>query len=248
MDPQRRLLEKLQTELRGRGLPRAQIARLVEELADHLEDLNKEKEHAMRTDVNGAACWQERLGTADELAEAAVANHQRARFAGRHPLVTFLLAPIPLFVVAWVGFMFLGITAARCAPLVLGDAYEVTGKPVGQWPAVLVWGAFAMDCASRLVPQMLVGGLLCYLALRSGRGWRWGMLGCGLVALIAGLTFIQLDLPVEPGNGQLSVGLAMPPRDLWQLAQCAPPLAAGLFVVWRCSGKPAQHDLPVSVA
>ncbi len=202
----------------------------------------------MRTDEKRTTCLEERLGQTEELAEAAVANYRNASFIGRHPVVTFLLAPIPLLVAFWAGFMFLGFSAARFAPVVFGDAYQFVGKPVSDWPAALVWWAHGLESMSRLVPQMLVAGLLCLLALRSGRGWRWGMLGCGLVALVASMTCIQLDLPLEAGKGRLSVGLAMPPQDLWQLAQCFPPLVAGLLVIWRFSKKPSGEGVPVSVA
>lgn len=248
MDQKRQLLEELRGKLLRRGLPRSEVARLVEELTDHLEDLTEEKEYAMRTDAKELACLEERLGPADELADAAVANYHSTSFAGRHPVVTFLLAPIPLLVVVWAGFWCLGLAAAHFAPTVLGDAYRLEGKPVSDWPASLVWCARGLDYASRMAPQMLVAGLLCYVALRSGRGWRWGMLGCCLVALVAGLMVTQLDLPLESGKGRLTLGLALPPQSVWQVVQLFPPLAAGLLVLWRFNRKATGQNAPAAVA
>lgn len=202
----------------------------------------------MRTDAKRLACLEERLGQTDELADAAVANYHSTSFAGRHPVVTFLLAPIPLLVAVWAGFWFLGLTAAHIAPTVLGDAYQFSGKPVSDWPASLVWWAHGLDYASRMAPQMLVAGLLCYLALKSGRGWRWGMVGCGLVALVAGLTVTDLNLPLEGGKGRLTLGLALPPQSAWQMVQLLPPLAAGLLVLWRFNRKATGQNAPAAVA
>jgi hypothetical protein len=248
MDQKRRLLEELRSKLLHRGLPRSEAARFVEELTDHLQDLMEEKECAMRMDAKEFGCLEERLGQTDELADAAVANYRHASFAGRHPVVMFLLAPIPLLAAAWIGFWYLGITAAHFAPTVLGDAYRVAGRPVNDWPASLVCWANALDYVSRMAPQMLVAGLLCHLAMRSGRGWRWGMLGCGLVAVVAGLMVTDLNLPLEGGKGRLTLGVALPPQSVWQLVQLLPPLAAGFLVLWRFNRKATGQNAPAAVA
>ena len=96
---------ELRTELVRRGLPRAYIERLLSELDDHFTDLLEERNSAM-----GAARklhiepddLQQRLGDPTQLAIFAAEQYHARTFWGRHPILTYLLGPLPLLVACWI--------------------------------------------------------------------------------------------------------------------------------------------------
>ena len=95
-------LRRLRRDLLRRGLPRNYVNRVIGEWADHLEDLSsaqlsKEADMPQTKAVDF-------LGSETELAEAAVLQYRARTFAGRHPVWTFLVAPIPLLLLCWIGF------------------------------------------------------------------------------------------------------------------------------------------------
>jgi hypothetical protein len=225
-------LDRMRTELVRSGLPSEYIERLMGELDDHVSDL--EKENVMSTEAIDDRTLETRLGTAEELAACAATNYQRRRFLGRHPVLAFLIAPIPLTLVGWTAFLLLGFGFFQLCPYVLGDAFELQGKTVDQWPRAAVWSVWAFHYATRIVPPIIAAGLLCYLAHRSGVNWRWAILATALVAIVAGSYHSTMRLPVEPGNGQYSIGLGLgaqmflPP----QLIQLVLTLAVGVAFTW----------------
>src|SRR6185436_5764159 len=96
--------DELRSELRRQKLPRAYIARLLAELDDHYEDLLEERSTSMgaarklQVPQYGQDDLQQRLGQPAQLALFAAEQYHARSFWGRHPIVTFLLAPMPLFV------------------------------------------------------------------------------------------------------------------------------------------------------
>ena len=82
--------DRLREELRKRNLPPAYAARLIEELADHVTDLEQENPNK-----DAQMLVEEKLGSPESLAEAAAVELAGRMFAGRHPVLTFLVAPIP---------------------------------------------------------------------------------------------------------------------------------------------------------
>ena len=48
-----------------------------------------------------------RLGKPEVLVAAALANRRQASVFGRHPILSFVVAPIPLAILSWVGFLLL---------------------------------------------------------------------------------------------------------------------------------------------
>ena len=82
--------DRLREELRKRNLPPAYAARLIEELADHVTDLEQEN-----PSMDAQMLVEEKLGSPESLAEAAAAALAGRTFAGRHPVLMFLVVPIP---------------------------------------------------------------------------------------------------------------------------------------------------------
>src|SRR5262245_43155477 len=82
-------LKRLDAQLRRHDLPAGYRARLLEELADHLSELEQET-----ASMDAPLLLEERLGTPRELAAQARSEFDRRTFAGRHPVLTFGVAPV----------------------------------------------------------------------------------------------------------------------------------------------------------
>ncbi len=224
----RRWLDELRRRLVAGGLPPGYVRRLAGELEDHLEDLFSE-EPTMSKEALEA-----RIGDTEAVAEAAVAEYHHRTFFGRHPVWTFLVAPLPTLLLGWAAFMLLCLALFKLAPMVLGAGFDVDGKPLAEWPAAMVTLAWVLYESARFVPPAIVALLFWRLASRGGLGWRWSLAACLLVALLAGAYTSQIVMPVEPGQGKLMVGLgvSMFPSGL-QLLQLAVPALIGLLSAWR---------------
>ncbi|OAI39925.1 hypothetical protein AYO40_05265 [Planctomycetaceae bacterium SCGC AG-212-D15] len=214
-----RPLDALRVNLIQRGLPAKYVRRVVEELEDHQQDI-----------VDEQSITESRLGDLTVLAEQIVAEFRASRFMGRHPVMAFVVTPIPLVIVAWIG-VFLGL-ALLSSPL--EEAVGATGRNVG---------AYAIYLGLRFVPFAAAALLLCRSAYRSGRG-RWSFVACVLVALVAGSLVANLTFSTSNEDGRLMFGtLFLTPGIVTspliatsplagigrQLAQMAVPLA-----IWAC--------------
>ncbi len=230
-----RWLDALRAELIKQGLPKRYIRRLMKELADHTLDLMEEQE--MDDRKNDCAAMENHLGKPQELAEAAVANYRAAKFVGRHPWLTFLVAPVPVMVLTWIGFVLIGGGLLNALPSILGDAYDVEGKAASEWLPLLIWMVRAFDYTLRFVPSAAVVVVFCYLVRRSGRSFRWALAACGLVAVLSAGVQTQLTLSDVPGESAyrvafgLPLGLSIP--SMTTIVQFAIPLAIALILGLR---------------
>jgi hypothetical protein len=210
-----RPLDALRVNLLQRGLPAKYVRRIVEELEDHRQDI---------VDEQGIVPTESRLGDLTVLAERIVTEFRASRFVGRHPVLAFVITPIPLVIVAWIG-VFLGCLALLCSPLV--EAVGDTERNVG---------AYGIYLGLRFVPFAAAALLLCRSAYRSGRG-RWSFVACVLVALLAGSLVASLTFSTGNKDGRLIFGTLFPTPGIAtpltgvgrQLAQMALPMA-----IWLC--------------
>jgi hypothetical protein len=207
--PRHPWLEELRGNLACRGLPRAYIARFVAELEDHLQDISLEQEVSVSTDMRKAdddLVRVERLGSQEQLVEHAVANYQGASFAGRHPVVVFLLAPIPVALICWAVFLLVAVLGVEGLGDVLGPGVL---PPASEWPVAVVRSVRALPLLSSFIPPAAVVLLWCRLARRSGRSWRWCLASCVLVALAAGLHVMTVTTPTATTKGAMSIGFGL---------------------------------------
>lgn len=232
-------LDGLRDRLRRQGLPARYVRRLVRELEDHFEDLLMEEEQTMSKEA-----LQERIGDAEELARAAASEYRKRTVFGRHPVLTFVVGPLPLMALGWILFLVSAFALFKGLHLVLGSSFEVEGKPVGQWPPLMVGLAWALHGAARFVPPAVVALVFWRLASRGGLSWRWSLAACAIVALLAGMYTSQMDLPVAAGHGRLTIelGLSWIPSAR-QLAQLAAPAAIGLLSAWRLAAGSRNQDV-----
>jgi hypothetical protein len=228
-------LDALRAELEQRGLPPAYIERLLGELDDHFTDLLEERSSSMgaarKLDFE-ANDLQDRLGEPTQLAIFAAEQYRARSFWGRHPVVTFVLGPLPLLVMCWIATM-LGITWIGT-----GLAYVCEhwfGLSDANWePKDHLWAQaivmVAISWFAIVFPPLSVAGLLCRIARRNGVNWRWPIVACTLLAIVAGFLSVSYRLALARDEGQFMVGFSFSPSLLWVFIDYLPKFAAAMIV------------------
>ncbi len=211
-------LKELRRDLLRRGLPASYVERVIGEWADHLEDLSS-AQFSKEADMPMPSV-SESFGTDTELAENAVLQYRSRTFAGRHPVWTFLVAPIPLLLLCWTGYY--GVLAVLLSTT--RDSFFDRGSPAAHATYQLLFET------TLLIPPVIATLVLVRLASRSGQRGRWLIAACVLVAFVAACHQANLALPLGRANGALMVGFGFG-RDLdWQ--QAAFPLVVGGAFLW----------------
>jgi len=113
-------LESVEQELVRSKVSVAYRERLLGELRDHVEDVYcEERNRAMSAEAVQDGMLEARLGKPAEVASAAKKVGTKSYFARRHPLVTYLLIPIPALVLLWITY-----TATLAGIFSLFDQYK----------------------------------------------------------------------------------------------------------------------------
>jgi len=243
-----------------RGLPADYARRATSEIVDHYADLMIELRAAGMNEPEATAEAERRLGDQHTVVKKTVREYQKRYWCARWPLITFLLAPIPVLIASWYAFG-LAVYLVVYAVVKLGlvryadpDAMFMA-LPVGVKSATL----FAMFL---VVPAMVVYGY-ARLAKRAAVNWQWVVLVACVLGVVCGamkwervvpgrmkmydrLTMRELEAP----QGDYVLTLAMPViAESWtwqnfhrwflssprQLCQLLLPivLAAALLARWR---------------
>ena len=239
-------LDAIKADLTRQGLPPEYIERLMEELNDHAFDLMEEMK--MNTETTHTVTPQQRIGTSDEIAEMATVNYRQTRFAGRHPWLTFFIAPIPTTALMMFVFFLLALGLFETIPWLLGDTWQVEGKAIDQWPAGLVLLARLLDLAIKFLPSVLAVIWFCRLARRGGRSIRWALPACLLVAWFSSLLQTTMQLPQiagERGLYTVSLGFTLFPQLPKPICvlQFVVPLVVGLFLVFLYAWQAKKFDV-----
>jgi hypothetical protein len=234
--------DKLRSELARRGLPRAYIERLVTELDDHYTDLLEERSTSMgaaRKLQPSSDDVQDRLGDPIQLAIYAAEQYHARSFWGRHPLVTYLIAPLPLLVACFVGY--------GLAFIALCFVIEFVGWYVFGWteatfanPADFIWlqaGIIALMCWYIMVlPSLTAAWILCRSYRRNALDWRWPVLGCTLLAIVSGFFQTSYRIATEPNSGLFMIGFDVGTSLDWLLRflpKFALAMGIGLLLIKR---------------
>lgn len=178
-------IQELGRKLLRQGVPRLHAARIVQELVDHRDDLEAEGRAAGQSLEAARSAAAEKLGDIDELAEELLATRRRSYWCGRHPLISFVLLPVPAFLLLFVliGLLFLG------AVLAWSELKENLPEP--NWAAVRV-GFYLVLCMAITI----TAAFMCYLARCCYCGFKWAVTGCAVVfvhALLFHTGFVQPD-------------------------------------------------------
>jgi hypothetical protein len=241
--------DELRSELRRQGLPRAYITRLLAELDDHYEDLLEERSTSM-----GAARklqleqddLHERLGEPAQLALFAAEQYHARSFWGRHPLVTFLVAPLPLLMATWVTYC-LAVWMITYCVYCIGSwttNWNVESYDHPFLQAILLacfsWGVVVLS-------PVATGLMLCRAYRRNALPVCWPVLGCALLAVVAAMFQLSWRLssgPLETERGLLMIGLNVAASFQWFALTFLPKFALamgiGLLLVKR-----AQRQLEI---
>jgi hypothetical protein len=181
----------------------------MDELRTHLEELmeeNPQMEVSMLTD---------RLGSPDQIATWAAAAYRRRTFVGRHPVLAFLVAPIPC-VIACLAALTLSVGALGS---LLSDSW--LHSPSGTAFATFSLALFTWSL--RLLPFVVLVAVFQRAAYRAGCDWRWGVAAALLLTLFAATFAVDYQAPTGiPDSGRFSVGLTLPPGPM-QMVQVALP-------------------------
>src|SRR5687767_4504079 len=168
MDIQR-LLDQLSYELQQRDLPAAYIARYVDELREHITDLIEERKSNMSKDALTDAEVVAQIGAPVSLADAASVEFSRRSFFGRHPIATFLLAPIPLAVFAWVAtFATMFSCGAGVVLLAQSLGMASSNDSVASWSPAAILAILTVFSLGVVGPPAALTMFLCRLAHRNG--------------------------------------------------------------------------------
>ncbi len=232
-------LEELSRELRKSQLPLPYIARLMEELSDHLEDLSEENEMSKDAPISHGLAG--RMGSATEVANSAAAEYRRARFWRRHPIAAFIALPILLMPILWVPGM-AGVALIAAAQ----NSWDYNSiSPSRFSPDILALLRFCCGAAT-LLPAVIAGLLFAWLGTRKGLQPRWPLIACAIVGLMSALTrvgFLMTPLPDTHAWQTIEFGL----YTLWlgdrgivtgavlllQLLKLGVPLAVCVWILRR---------------
>ena len=211
-------LQQVRSELGRRAMPSAYVERVVAELADHQSDIVSEQLDDGLTEEQAARNAASRLGDPVQVADVAARQFRSQNLVGRFPLLTFLLAPIPIVLLSWVVYFLVGLIGLKSLAAIAGNQAPITS-----------WAVELVKIAAVIVPPAFAAALFCWLATRSGSGIRWLVASCILLAIVAAAFNTSLVMPVEPGTGRLEVGFGTN-LNLFGLFV---PLSVAAFFVYR---------------
>ena len=212
-------LEAVALQLHSTGVGVREQQRLLAELRDHIDDLYcEERNHAMSIEALNGGLLEQRLGKPEEVAAAAAVHAPRDKFARRHPIVTFLLLPIPALVLLWTTY-----TLGLAGLLQLFREYKDA-----DWAVSLI-GILIHGLA--YVPAVALILLIAWVAVRSRSRIAWWLAASVMVAVVSWLMMVSFSMPTTPGTGQLQVGMGFPPN-----IACWPQFAVPLLVALALLG------------
>jgi hypothetical protein len=182
-------LREFTSELVRRGLPVDYSRRAAEELADNHRDLCEELQLVGMGEATATMLATERLGNLKSLVKKTVRSYQRRHWCGRWPSVTFLLAPIPLVILAWMAkWLICFVVLAPLQSLGIIDHRPDGIMSFGEWAlvrGVQVWFLF-------VTPALILVALF-RLAGRAAVNLRWVCSSAVMLSIFAGLFFYDFN-------------------------------------------------------
>lgn len=169
--------------------PRGPLRRLVQEVADHREDL---KQAALQEGLSGPEAEARAnvyLGDPAALAGRLMAVQRQSTWWGRHSLISFCLLPLVAVPVLWV----LVLTLELALEFALGYGWNGNQLHVAASnPAAFHRMAMAVQGAD-LASMTVVALCFCWLARRSAVSLRWMAAACGICSLYALFIYVQIE-------------------------------------------------------
>jgi len=181
----RHWLEQLRGELAQQKLPPFYVERLVVELTDHLQDFQEDR---MSTDARDLHGMFHSLGSPGEIAAAARDEFRKQRFCLRHPVVTFGVLPVFTLLLFWVGAIVAMVAGSEIIKWIGGES-------IGEMPGFAAFGMPVLALGIVTLPIMAATMWFCRIARRSHVSWKWQVLACSLIALLAFSVFGDVLVP-----------------------------------------------------
>lgn len=202
--------------LRARWLPPAYRRRVVQELKDHAEEILERCSESARPTSEAESFLARRLGDAEHVAACVEQSFRQRRFAGRHPVFTFLLCPIPLSLLVWLTLL----VGALLPAIVL----EIRGVDLCS-PLLMTYINLIFWLMLNVVPVIIVV-FNTWSVLRSVGCW-YALLSNGLLILFLGSLCIVSRFPMQgQGGGLIAPGMSPHPDMIRMISMV---LAAGAF-------------------
>jgi hypothetical protein len=238
--------DALRAELERRGLPPAYIERLLGELDDHYNDLLEERSSSMgaarKLDFE-ADDLQKRLGEPTQLAIFAAEQYRARSFWGRHPIVTFVLGPLPLLLISWIITGFIVTLTAEGITYIGEHWFGIEQDKIVYADHLWAQAGVMSFCIWIIVafPPVLVAAAMCRTARRNAVTWRWPIFSCTLLSLVTGFLSVGYYLALAPNDGRLMIGVNFDFSLEWLVLTYLPKFAAafgiGLLLVKRSQQK-----------
>jgi hypothetical protein len=218
-------------QLRGRlaelGCPTARRERMVQEIADHREDLIRAASPEDPTPPGMRA--EAALGQPSELADNLMATFRQSTWCGRHAWAVFAVLPL-LFPVFW------GVVLALEFCFFYGLEFGWDWQRLHDefcFPGMFQLGVMTVTAAVHVAIGVATW-LFCWLAYRSGVSRAWTIIACLICAAYALCLSASIGHDVQPGHYTLNVGIHFNYRQPWSglaWSQAAVPL--GLAAIAR---------------
>jgi hypothetical protein len=261
------VLDGMVSDLIRRGLPADYATRAAAEFADHHRDLVEELQATGLSESQATTEASKRLGNARTLMKKTVREYQRRYWCARWPLVTFLLAPIPL--------LLLSSAATMLALFCVEWSLEKTGV-IGPYApdGIISWGEWWAE-KLMLVSVGFAAPAFTMLALvrltkRAALDWKWlAVSGC-VLGLTVGMNRCQFPeafmhpttmdgKPVPADQPLITLGVPLfaqtwrgawkwYTQDLQQICQVLLPLGFAAIVAMRAKRMSQRASLMVSAS
>jgi hypothetical protein len=181
-------LEQLRHRLVDLGCPIVHVQRLVQEVADHREDLKQAAVLEGLPESTAETRADTQLGDPLDLAEHLMVALRRSSWWGRHFIIGFCLLPLLAVPVLWGLLLFLDVSLE----FALGYGWDSKKLHVAaDNPGAFHHLVIAVHCAD-FVAIALVTLLFYWLARRSAVGFRWMMTAGAICSLYALFSWVQI--------------------------------------------------------
>jgi hypothetical protein len=190
---------------------------VVQELKDHAEEILERRCESARSTSESESLLAQRLGDAEHVAACIEQSFRQRCFAGRHPVFTFLLCPIPLSLLIWLAVLAVGALLPAIGLTTCGvDLYS---------PLLMTYVNLIFWLALNVVPVIIVV-FNTWLVLRNAGRW-YALLSNGLLILFLGSLCIASRFPIQgQGGGLIAPGIS-PHLDMVRMISMV--LAASIF-------------------
>lgn len=81
-----------------------------------------------------------------------------------------------------------------------------------------------------VVPPLTAALLMCRIARRNALNWRWPIIACTLLALVASFLSVSYRLALAPNEGRMMIGVNFDSSPSWILLSYLPKFIAALGI------------------